>query len=67
MNLDNYNHISFYKTIHDIKQYFPENNKQKFGAVFTSFHFIETMFTFIDEKYFKNEHLRWCDMGCGLG
>lgn len=67
MDLDNYNHISFYKTVHDIKQYFPENNKQKFGAVFTSYHFIDTMFTFIDEKYFKNKHLKWCDMGCGLG
>lgn len=69
MSLDtsNYHHISYYLTIDNFQQIFPDNDKQKYGAIFTPFSFIETMFDYIDVNSFSNPNLKWCDLGCGLG
>ena len=67
LDVNNYKHISQYEKIEDFHQYFPDNFKQEFGAIFTSFYFIDHMFSFFDSKIFTNPNLKWCDLGCGIG
>tara|TARA_Y100000591_G_C21815739_1_gene690627 strand:+ start:253 stop:1707 length:1455 start_codon:yes stop_codon:yes gene_type:complete len=59
--------ISLHPNYTFIDQKFPNNHKQAMGAVFTSFSFIETMFSLFDEKIFTYENYKWCDLGCGTG
>ena len=61
------NHISLYNDYTDIVQIFPDTYKQSHGAIFTSFSFIETMFSLFDKEMFDREDYKWCDLGCGLG
>ena len=59
--------ISLHENYDFIKQTFPKDHKQKMGAVFTSFSFIESMFSLFDAKIFTNDQYKWCDLGCGSG
>ena len=62
-----YSHVSLYTDYRDIAQLFPDEHKQSHGAVFTSFAFIDYMFSMFDKEVFSRADYTWCDMGCGLG
>jgi hypothetical protein len=59
--------LSLHTNYDFIVQKFPNNHKQAMGAVFTSFSFIESMFSLFDKTIFSYENYKWCDLGCGTG
>ena len=43
------------------------NFKEKYGEVNTPVYFVERMFELLPTEIFKNQNLKWLDIGCGNG